>query len=292
MLGRTSNWFPALRPFVIVAGSLGVVAILCLPYLRQVPKLAIGVVAALGFGAALAAPLFSTVATAAAPHNGAIPSVTPTASSGFGGPGGGGFPGGGAFPGRGGRIPSGGFPGGGANFPGRGTFPGGGTGTGTGTGGTNPFPGFAGGAPSFGRGGSQGGFGGAGGGLLNGSQSNAALNTLLQSDASRYTWAAATVNANNAAGYQLGSGEPVMAIGGFNGTDPAPTLAQFEKYVSEGKIHYFIASGGGFGGGGFGGGAGGGTSNDASQITSWVEAHFKSETVGGVTVYNLTTGAS
>ena len=48
-----------------------------------------------------------------------------------------------------------------------------------------------------------------------------------------------------------------MAIGGFNGTDPAPTLAQFEKYVSEGKIHYFIASGGG-GFGGFGGGGGGG----------------------------------
>jgi 4-amino-4-deoxy-L-arabinose transferase-like glycosyltransferase len=294
LLGRTSNWFPPLRPFVIVAGSLGVVAILCLPYLRQVPKLAIGLVAALGFGAALAAPLFSTVATAATPHSGAIPTVTPTASGGFGGPGGRGFPGGG-FPGRAGRIPGGGFPGGGT-LPGGGAFPGGGIGTGTGNGGTNPFPGFAGGAPTFGRGGSRGGFGGpgggAGGGFLNGSQSNAALNKLLQSDASRYTWAAATVNANNAAGYQLGSGEPVMAIGGFNGTDPAPTLAQFEKYVSEGKIHYFIASGGGFAGGGFGGGAGGGTSDDASQITSWVEAHFTSETVGGVTVYNLTTGAS
>ncbi len=89
-----------------------------------------------------------------------------------------------------------------------------------------------------------------------------------------------------------------MAIGGFNGTDPAPTLSQFEKYVSEGKIHYFIASGGGggFGGGGFGGGgfggAGTGTADDASQITSWVESHFTAETVGGVTVYNLTTGTS
>ena len=108
------------------------------------------------------------------------------------------------------------------------------------------------------------------------------------------------MNSNNAAGYQLGSREPVMAIGGFNGTDPAPTLAQFEKYVSEGKIHYFISSGGGFGGGGFGGGFGGGgfggaatgTADDASQITSWVESHFTAETVGGVTVYNLTTGAS
>jgi len=131
---------------------------------------------------------------------------------------------------------------------------------------------------------------------LNSSQSNAALNKALQADAGQYTWAAATVNSNNAAGYQLASREPVMAIGGFNGTDPAPTLAQFEKYVSEGKVHYFIAGAGGFGGGGFGGGgfggAGAGTADDASQITSWVESHFTAENVGGVTVYNLTTGAS
>ena len=101
------------------------------------------------------------------------------------------------------------------------------------------------------------------------------------------------MNSNNAAGYQLASDEPVMAIGGFNGTDPAPTLTQFEQYVAEGKIHYFIASGGGgFGGGGFGGGAGNGSSDDASQITSWVESHFTAETLGGVTVYNLTSGTS
>jgi 4-amino-4-deoxy-L-arabinose transferase-like glycosyltransferase len=130
---------------------------------------------------------------------------------------------------------------------------------------------------------------------LSSSESNPALTKALQSDASRYTWVAATVNSNNAAGYQLASGEPVMAIGGFNGTDPAPTLAQFEKYVSEGKIHYFIGggttgAGGGFGG--FGGGAGTGSSDDASQITSWVESHFTSEDVGGVTVYNLTSGES
>ncbi|HXZ62007.1 MAG TPA: hypothetical protein VEG62_04630, partial [Acidimicrobiales bacterium] len=69
-------------------------------------------------------------------------------------------------------------------------------------------------------------------------------------------------------------------------------LAQFEKYVAQGKIHYFIASGGGFGGGfarAFGGQGG---SDDASQITSWVESHFTSQTVGGVTVYDLTSGHS
>ena len=106
---------------------------------------------------------------------------------------------------------------------------------------------------------------------MNSSQSNAALNKALQTDAGKYTWAAATVNSNNAAGYQLGSGEPVMAIGGFNGTDPAPTLSQFEKYVSEGKIHYFISSGGGFGtgfgGGGFGGGAASGAPDRALPTT-------------------------
>ncbi len=285
LLGRTPDWFPALRPFVAVVGALGVVAILALPLLRTVPKLAVALVAALGFGAALAAPLFSTVATAATPHNGAIPSVTPSPAGGLGGPGGG-FPGGGPGGARafaGGGFPGGGFPGGRAPSFGGG-FPGAGTGTGTGNG---AFPGgFPGGAaPSFGAGGFGRAFrgGGGAGGILNASQSNPALTRLLQANAGRYTWAAATVSANSAAGYQLASGEPVMAIGGFNGTDPAPTLAQFEHDVAQGKIHYFIAGGRGAGPGG----GAGGTSDDASQITSWVESHYTAETVGGVTVYDL-----
>jgi 4-amino-4-deoxy-L-arabinose transferase-like glycosyltransferase len=97
---------------------------------------------------------------------------------------------------------------------------------------------------------------------------------------------AATVNSNSAAGYQLASDEPVMAIGGFNGTDPAPTLAEFEKYVSEGKIHYFIAGGGA---GGFGQG---GRNDDASLITTWVEDHFTARTVDGTTLYDLSSGAT
>ncbi len=286
LLGRTADWFPALRPFVAVVGALDVVGILALPLLRNVPKLAIALVATLGLGAALAAPLFSTVATAATPHTGAIPSVTPTAAGGQGGPGGGpgggGFPGGAGFPGGGFRraFGGGGFPGNGTQGGPAGGFPAGaGAGTGTGTGG------LPGGAPSFGAGGgfrrgAGGGFGGGGSGFLSASQSNPALTKALQADAGRYAWAAATVNSNNAAGYQLASGEPVMAIGGFNGTDPAPTLAQFERYVAAGKIHYFIASGGGFGGGT-------GGSDGASQITSWVESHFTAETVGGVTVFDV-----
>jgi 4-amino-4-deoxy-L-arabinose transferase-like glycosyltransferase len=90
---------------------------------------------------------------------------------------------------------------------------------------------------------------------------------------------AATVGANNAAGYQLGTGDAVLAIGGFNGTDPAPTLAQFQQLVSQGRIHYFIA------GGGFGGGA---SSSTSTAITTWVEQHFAARAVGGTTVYDLT----
>ena len=72
-----------------------------------------------------------------------------------------------------------------------------------------------------------------------------------------------------------------MAIGGFNGSDPSPTLAEFQQYVASGEIHYFIA-------GGQGGGPGGGAGT-ASEITAWVEANFAATTIGGTTVYDLTT---
>ncbi len=287
LLDRTPNWFPFLRFLVLTVGILGALAILALPWLRHTPKLAAGLVAGLGVSAALVAPLFSTIATASTPHSGAIPSVTPTPTGGggFGGGAGGagrGFPGGGrGF--AGGRIrggPGGGFP----------AFGAGGAGpVGTGAGGTAPGRGFPGAGTArggFAGGGFGRGPGGAGGGFLNASNSNPALTKLLKADASHYTWVAATVNSNSAAGFQLASDDPVMAIGGFNGTDPAPTLAQFEKYVSEGKIHYFISGGGA---GGFGSG---GSGDDATKITSWVESHFTAKSVNGTTVYDLTAGAA
>jgi 4-amino-4-deoxy-L-arabinose transferase-like glycosyltransferase len=129
----------------------------------------------------------------------------------------------------------------------------------------------------------------SGGGLLNAGSVSTTLTAALRSDASSYRWVAAAVGAENAAGYQLAADEPVMAIGGFNGTDPAPSLAQFEKYVSEGKIHYFIGGGGGSGGAG---GPSQGNSGDSSQITQWVEAHFTATTIGGTTVYDLTSSTT
>ncbi|HZP28625.1 MAG TPA: hypothetical protein VFC99_06710 [Acidimicrobiia bacterium] len=79
-----------------------------------------------------------------------------------------------------------------------------------------------------------------------------------------------------------------MAIGGFNGTDPAPTLAQFRALVRAGRIHDFVAGGQAAGaGGGFG--ATTDATGTATQITAWVESHFTARSVGGVTVDDLTT---
>src|SRR6185295_19058885 len=97
------------------------------------------------------------------------------------------------------------------------------------------------------------------------------------------TWAAATVGAQSAASLELSTGTSVMGIGGFTGSDPAPTLAQFQAYVQAGQVRYFIASDVG---GGMGGGPGG--SGTGTAIAAWVAAHYKAVTVGGTTVYDLT----
>lgn len=131
-------------------------------------------------------------------------------------------------------------------------------------------------------GGRGGGMGGGMGGLLSAPTPSAELVSLLQDGSGGYTWAAAAVGSNNAAGYQLGSGVPVMAVGGFNGTDPAPTLERFQQYVHEGRIHYFLG----------GMGMSGDTGSDAAEhIVAWVQENFTATTVDGVAVYDLTAEA-
>ncbi|GAA3294135.1 glycosyltransferase family 39 protein [Dactylosporangium vinaceum] len=152
--------------------------------------------------------------------------------------------------------------------------------------------GFGGGGRGFPAGGNFGGgfggnFGGGGGGggmggLLNATTPSSEVVAALRQDSSKYTWVAAAVGSNNASGYQLAGQLPVMAIGGFNGSDPAPSLAQFQQYVREGKIHYFI------GGSGLGGRSNGGSSVGA-EIAAWVQANYTATTIGGTTLYDLTT---
>ncbi|UZJ30349.1 ArnT family glycosyltransferase [Streptomyces endophytica] len=262
-----------------------------------------GVVAAgLGVVTALAGPVAYTLDTVNTPKGGSIITAGPSVRGGMGGPGGG-FPGGrhrmwrgnnGAMPGGGGMQAGahgapGAFPGapGAAGAPGNavGRLPG--------------MPGAKGAGAGMGR--VRGGMGG----LLNGSKVSARAKALVEKNAGDYTWAAAAIGSQNAASYQLATQKPVMSIGGFNGSDPSPTLAQFKKYVAEGKIHYFIAGGrdgfgaggpggpggrewpGGFGGRGGRGGPGGGQGH-SSKISSWIEQTFKKVTVGSATFYDLT----
>ncbi len=120
---------------------------------------------------------------------------------------------------------------------------------------------------------------------------SAHLTQLLKTNAGEYTWAAATNGSNEAANYQLASGEPVMPIGGFIGSDPAPTLAQFQKYVADGQIHYFIVSRGP-GGPGMPDGPGRQDKDksvtEGTKIADWVKQNFVAASVDGATYYDLT----
>ncbi|HEY0937211.1 MAG TPA: glycosyltransferase family 39 protein, partial [Trebonia sp.] len=260
LLDRTPAWLPWLRWVVLAAGLIGVIALLAAGALTRLRVAAPSFVAAsVGAAAALAAglagPLAYTLDTVNTTSTGSIPSAGPAVTGAFG-RGGGGFPGGGA----------GGFPGG------AGRFAGGGTGTGTGTGA----------APGFRRRGTGGGArgGGLGGGGLGGSTAvSSALVKLLEQDSGKYRWIAATEGTQEAAPIELATGGlAVVAIGGFNGSDPDPTLAQFEALVAKHEIHYYA----GQGSNSFGGGSA------SSAISSWVAAHYTAQTVGGSTVYDLT----
>ncbi len=263
LLDRTPSWAPWLPAVILLLALAGAIGMLLWPLLRL--RGARFAVAGAALLAALLGPAGYAWATVSQPHTGAIPSAGPAGAGGF--PGGG--PGGGfarrAFGGFGGPSAFGGAPALGGPFA---------------SGGPS-----ASGGPAA-SGGAFGGAGGAGGLLGGGSVSAQTANALKAGG--HYRWLMATVGSENASTYQLATGEAVMSIGGFNGTDPAPTLAQFEAYVAAHQIHWFVAGGGGPGAVG----GGGGGSSESSQITAWVEAHFTEKTVGGVTVYDLTSPSS
>jgi 4-amino-4-deoxy-L-arabinose transferase-like glycosyltransferase len=292
LLDRTPHWLPWLRVTVLLSGGFATVGLLAWPWIGRSVRATVATGAVL---AALAAPLAYTLDTVNTAHSGAIPTAGPaggSVGSAGGGPARGATRAGLGFPGAGSTAPgglggAGGFPGGGA----QGKLGGGSIGNANGVG--VPSAGFPTGTSRAGRA-----SGGGAGGLLDASRPSAALTRLLSDGASKYTWIAATVGANEAAGYQLATGDPVMAIGGFNGTDPYPTLAEFEKLVHEGTVHYFIAAGTGAsaGGPGLGGGgagnAGAGGSSISSAIETWVTSHYTSTSIDGIAIYDLSAAAS
>lgn len=95
-------------------------------------------------------------------------------------------------------------------------------------------------------------------------------------------WSAATVGSSTAAGLELSSGTAVMAIGGFTGRDPVPTLDQFKGDVAAGQVRYFVVEKdwrGKAGGWPFGG--------NHSGITDWVTGTFPMTQLGSTDVYDL-----
>lgn len=280
LLNENPTWLPWLR-WVMLAGGLlsaALIVIGSLPSLRRL--VTIGVLAGTLFG--LSGTTAYALATTTVAHSGSIPSVGPAGSSSgaTGGGGTGGFPGGTGGPGG---SASGSDDGGSDSTsdtqqgPG-GTPPEGASGEAPempdGTSGTAPGSGQDGTDDATSEDGSGTGLQAGGGG--EGASTSSALQELLE--ASDAKWAAAVNGSQSAAQLELDTDTAVMAIGGWS-SDPAPTLAQFKAYVADGDIGYYVSSGSG-------GGMGGGSST-ASAIQEWVAANYESTTVGGQTVYDL-----
>lgn len=129
------------------------------------------------------------------------------------------------------------------------------------------------------------------GDLLTVSTASPQLTRLLTAHAERFTWVAAVTGANSAAGFQLATGRPVMPLGGFNGTDPAPRPLGFRALARDGHVHWFIAGGGKLVSESEPVPSGELTttgSDDATRIERWVARHFERRVVDGVRLYDLT----
>jgi len=238
LLGRTPEFAPGLGP---VAVGLAVVAAAVLvlssaPRLHGVLGRVPAAATALGLSAALLAPAAYAASTMGTAYSGGDPHPGPATAGGQ-------FDGtdGARGPGPGGYRPDEGQP--------PGALPG--------------LPDAASGRP--------------GGGAPGGSASvDSALVGYLVANQGGATWIVAANSAQEAGSIQLATGLPVMAMGGFTGSDPAPTLDQLKGYVASGQLRFVLVGGGG---GGFGGP--GGSGETTSERTSWVTSACSAVDYGG-----------
>jgi len=243
LLQRTADFAPALRIAIPVAALLATGGIVALRAGAGRIRGLLAATAVAGAVALAAGPASYAVANVghALDGNNVLAGPSSVSSGGFGG-GAGGMRGGGA-PGGGGQPPSGTRP--------TGTPPGGGTAAGGGT------------APA---GTARAGGGGMGGG---GSISASVIAYLeAHQGSAKYLFAAS--GSQTTASVIIATGKPVVTIGGFGGSDPAPTVAQLADMVAKGELRYVLISADGGGGPGGGGGS--------SALTTWVKAHGKAVT--------------
>ncbi|HVV35724.1 MAG TPA: glycosyltransferase family 39 protein [Acidimicrobiales bacterium] len=252
LIGRTPSWLPWLVPAVLGPAALAAAFIVVGP--RMTPKV-VTAAAAGALAVAFVGPTAYSLDTAATRHEGAIVSAGPAGQGSY-------------------RPPSIARPRRVLSKPTAVTLAVGPTGS--------PIPVLPGGPRH----------GGLIGGLLEASRPDHQLKTYLLQDADKYRWIAATIGSEAAAGYQLSTGRSVMPMGGFNGTDPSPTLAQFQRYVAHHEIHYYLSTGRGLGGPGTHGGGLGPKTGTSMGIARWIARHFSAVRVGRVTVYDLTSPAT
>ncbi|MFF1624235.1 MULTISPECIES: ArnT family glycosyltransferase [unclassified Streptomyces] len=280
LLRRASGWQTWLWPTVAVVMALAIAGLLVFRSGRRVQLFAAAVAAAVV--ASVAGPA-AYAASVPSGSGGGMGGTNPTAGPATGGRGGfgGGGPGGLARgnAGNGGGLGNGELPGGtqqggqgggqagarqgGGNgrmgtppsgAPGGGAVAGGGTGT---------PPNGAGGAGGIGGAtGRRGGFGGGG----MGGGANSELITYLEKHRDGATWLLAVSGSQSASALIVSSGQPVISMWGWTGTDKAMTLAKLKELVKKGELHY-IQLGGGMGGGR------GGTDSVSSDVTAWVQKH-------------------
>jgi 4-amino-4-deoxy-L-arabinose transferase-like glycosyltransferase len=103
-----------------------------------------------------------------------------------------------------------------------------------------------------------------GGGMGSGASADATLITYLEQNQGSAKYLVAVSGAQSSAPIILQTGKAVVTIGGFTGSDNAPTVSQLAEMVKNGELKYVLLSGNG------GGGPGGSSS---SAIGTWVQAH-------------------
>jgi hypothetical protein len=113
------------------------------------------------------------------------------------------------------------------------------------------------------------------------SKDNPTLDAMLK--ATNTEWSAAISRSSSAAGLELSTDTAVMAIGGFSGSDPVPTLSEFKDDVAQHKVAYYVAVND------RGHGPGLGNNRGHADIAKWVATTFRSTSVGDATVYDLST---
>ena len=271
LLGRTADFAPALRIVIPVAAVVAVAASAGLRMSGSRARVLLAVAAVAGAIAITAGPASYSVASVGRSLSGNNVLAGPASVTSLSGMGGGG---------GNGSAPSGGAPGGTppsgapATAQASGTTPQAASGSAAQAAGTAT-------QAAAGSGNGTATQAAAGGGAMGGGSVSAEVISYLKAHQGSAKYLLAASGSQTTADVIIATGEPVVTIGGFNGADPAPTVAELAQLVSEGQVKYVLVSEGG----------GGGPGGSSTSITTWVKAHgtaVTAVTVSSGTLYEVT----